>query len=48
MNAWKRDTSGKAILKHFEETGEDETTQLIEMFCHGTDREYCILIGTDV
>ncbi|KAG5115953.1 hypothetical protein JHK84_042066 [Glycine max] len=48
VNAWKRDTSGKAILKHFEETGEDETTQLIEMFCHGTDREYRILIGTDV
>lgn len=48
MKAWKRDTSREAIQKHFEEAGEDETTQLIEMFCHQTDREYRIMRGTDV
>ncbi|KAJ8545305.1 hypothetical protein K7X08_017888 [Anisodus acutangulus] len=46
--AWKRDTSREAIQKHFEETGEDENTQLIEMFCHQTDREYRIMMGTDI
>ncbi|KAL5150995.1 Protein PLASTID TRANSCRIPTIONALLY ACTIVE 12, chloroplastic [Glycine soja] len=48
VKAWKRDTSREAIQKHFEETGEDETTQLIAMFCHQTDREYRIMMGTDV
>ncbi|KAK7412546.1 hypothetical protein VNO78_04010 [Psophocarpus tetragonolobus] len=48
VKAWKKDTSREAIQKHFEETGEDETTQLIEMFCHQTDREYRIMMGTDV
>ncbi|KAJ8433980.1 hypothetical protein Cgig2_024685 [Carnegiea gigantea] len=48
VKEWKRDTSRKAIQKHFEETGEDENTQLIEMFCHQTDREYRIMMGTDV
>ncbi|KAK7331418.1 hypothetical protein VNO77_25642 [Canavalia gladiata] len=48
VKAWKRDTSREAIQKHFEETGEDENTQLIEMFCHQTDREYRIMMGTDV
>nr|GME09455.1 protein PLASTID TRANSCRIPTIONALLY ACTIVE 12 [Ipomoea batatas] len=47
VKAWKRDTSREAIQKHFEETGEDENKQLIEMFCHQTDREYRIMIGTD-
>ncbi|KAK4347380.1 hypothetical protein RND71_033719 [Anisodus tanguticus] len=46
--AWKRDTSREAIQKHFEETGEDENTQLIEMFFHQTDREYRIMMGTDI
>ncbi|GMP73715.1 hypothetical protein CsSME_00031392 [Camellia sinensis var. sinensis] len=45
---WKRDTSREAVQKHFEETGEDENTQLIEMFTHQTDREYRIMMGTDV
>lgn len=48
VKAWKRDTSHEAVQKHFEETGEDENTQLIEMFCHQTDREYRIMMGTDV
>lgn len=48
VKAWKRDTSREAIQKHFEETGEDENTQLIEMFCHQTDREYRIMMGTDL
>ncbi|XP_012072179.1 protein PLASTID TRANSCRIPTIONALLY ACTIVE 12, chloroplastic isoform X2 [Jatropha curcas] len=48
VKAWKGDTSQEAIQKHFEETGEDENTQLIEMFCHQTDREYRIMMGTDI
>ncbi|XP_050234322.1 protein PLASTID TRANSCRIPTIONALLY ACTIVE 12, chloroplastic [Mercurialis annua] len=48
VKAWKRDTSRKAIQKHFEETGEDENAQLIEMFSHQTDREYRIMMGTDI
>ncbi|XP_061370019.1 protein PLASTID TRANSCRIPTIONALLY ACTIVE 12, chloroplastic isoform X2 [Gastrolobium bilobum] len=47
VKAWKRDTSLEAIQKHFEETGEDENAQLIEMFCHQTDREYRVMMGTD-
>ncbi|KAG8385247.1 hypothetical protein BUALT_Bualt03G0022200 [Buddleja alternifolia] len=47
VSAWKRDTSREAVQKHFEETGEDENTQLIEMFTHQTDREYRIMMGTD-
>ncbi|CAM8994755.1 unnamed protein product [Rhodiola kirilowii] len=31
VKAWKKDTSREAVQKHFEETGEDENTQLIEM-----------------
>ncbi|CAK9139777.1 unnamed protein product [Ilex paraguariensis] len=48
VKAWKRDTSREAVQKHFEETGEDENTQLIEMFTHQTDREYRIMMGTDI
>ncbi|KAH6773495.1 plastid transcriptionally active 12 [Perilla frutescens var. hirtella] len=48
VKAWKRDTSREAVQKHFEETGEDENTQLIEMFTYQTDREYRIMMGTDV
>lgn len=47
VKAWKRDTSREAVQKHFEETGEDENTQLIEMFMYQTDREYRIMMGTD-
>ncbi|TYI27134.1 hypothetical protein ES332_A05G157700v1 [Gossypium tomentosum] len=47
VKAWKRDTSREAIQKHFEETGEDENAQLIEMFSYQTDREYRIMMGTD-
>lgn len=47
VKAWKRDTSREAVQKHFEDTGEDENTQLIEMFTHQTDREYRIMMGTD-
>lgn len=48
MKGWKKDTSREAIEKHFEETGEDEITQLIDMFSHQTDREYRIMMGTDI
>lgn len=48
VQAWDRDTSREAVQKHFEETGEDENTQLIEMFQHQTDREYRIMMGTDI
>ncbi|KAJ8762657.1 hypothetical protein K2173_010678 [Erythroxylum novogranatense] len=48
VKAWKRDTSREAIQRHFEETGEDENTQLIEMFSHQNDREFRIMMGTDV
>ncbi|GAV83831.1 hypothetical protein CFOL_v3_27276 [Cephalotus follicularis] len=48
VKAWKRDTSREAVHKHFEETGEDENDQLIEMFSHQTDREFRIMMGTDV
>lgn len=48
VKAWKKDTSREAVQKHFDETGEDENTQLIEMFSHQTDREYRIMMGTDV
>ncbi|KAI3439143.1 uncharacterized protein J3R85_005096 [Psidium guajava] len=48
VSAWKRDTSREAVQKHFEETGEDENTQLIDMFQHQTDREYRIMMGTDM
>ncbi|XP_043696593.1 protein PLASTID TRANSCRIPTIONALLY ACTIVE 12, chloroplastic [Telopea speciosissima] len=48
VKAWKRDTSREAVQKHFEETGEEENMQLIKMFQHQTDREYRIMMGTDV
>ena len=47
VKAWKKDTSREAIQKHYEETGEDENTQLIEMFSCQTAREYCVMMGTD-
>ncbi|KAL8262334.1 hypothetical protein R6Q59_026383 [Mikania micrantha] len=47
VKAWKKDTSREAIQKHFEETGEDENTQLIEMFSCQTAREYRVMMGTD-
>ncbi|KAK4781710.1 hypothetical protein SAY86_015812 [Trapa natans] len=48
VKAWKGDTSREAVQKHYEETGEDENTQLIKMFQHQTDREYRIMMGTDI
>ncbi|XP_073280635.1 protein PLASTID TRANSCRIPTIONALLY ACTIVE 12, chloroplastic isoform X1 [Primulina huaijiensis] len=48
VKGWKRDTSREAVQKHFEETGEDENEQLIEMFSHQTDREFRIMMGTDI
>ncbi|XP_076912319.1 protein PLASTID TRANSCRIPTIONALLY ACTIVE 12, chloroplastic-like [Bidens hawaiensis] len=47
VKAWKKDTSREAIQKHFKETGEDENTQLIEMFSCQTAREYRVMMGTD-
>ncbi|PWA36459.1 plastid transcriptionally active 12 [Artemisia annua] len=47
VKAWKKDTSREAIQKHYEETGEDENTQLIEMFSCQTAREYRVMMGTD-
>ncbi|KAH9289052.1 hypothetical protein KI387_033169 [Taxus chinensis] len=48
VKAWKKDTSKEAVQKHFEETGEDVHTQLTNMFQHQTDREYRIMMGTDL
>lgn len=48
VKAWKRGTSREAVQKHYEETGEDENTQLITMFQHQTAAEYRIMMGTDV
>ncbi|KAK9088448.1 hypothetical protein Scep_027530 [Stephania cephalantha] len=48
VSAWKKDTSREAVQKHFEETGEDENTQLITMFQHQTASEYRIMMGTDI
>ncbi|XP_010275036.1 PREDICTED: protein PLASTID TRANSCRIPTIONALLY ACTIVE 12 [Nelumbo nucifera] len=48
VKAWKKDTSQEAVQKHFEETGEDENTQLINMFQNQTAAEYRIMMGTDV
>lgn len=48
VKAWKKDTSREAVQKHFEETGEDENTQLINMFEHQTAAEFRIMMGTDV
>ncbi|EPS62591.1 hypothetical protein M569_12197, partial [Genlisea aurea] len=48
VKAWTKDTSREAVQKHFEETGEDENTQLVEMFRHQTQREYRIMMGTDI
>ncbi|KAL5227247.1 hypothetical protein ABZP36_015512 [Zizania latifolia] len=49
VEAYKnKDTSQEAIQKHFEETGEDENTQLITMFQHQTAEEFRIMMGTDV
>ncbi|KAJ3698800.1 hypothetical protein LUZ61_002505 [Rhynchospora tenuis] len=42
------DTSREAVESHFEETGEDENTQLIEMFSNQTAEEYRVMVGTDV
>ncbi|GJX37675.1 protein plastid transcriptionally active 12, chloroplastic [Tanacetum coccineum] len=47
VKAWKKDISREAIQKHYEETGEDENTQLIEMFSCQTAREYRVMMGTD-
>ncbi|KAL6845221.1 hypothetical protein ACP4OV_024716 [Aristida adscensionis] len=49
VEAYKhKDTSREAVQRHFEETGEDENTQLITMFQHQTAGEYRIMMGTDV
>ncbi|XP_047083069.1 protein PLASTID TRANSCRIPTIONALLY ACTIVE 12, chloroplastic isoform X2 [Lolium rigidum] len=49
VEAYKqKDTSWEAIQKHYEETGEDETTQLITMFQHQTAGEFRTMMGTDV
>ncbi|CAL1403010.1 unnamed protein product [Linum trigynum] len=48
VKAWQRDTSREAVEKHFQETGQDETMQLMEMFSYQTDREYRIMMGTDI
>ncbi|KAG5515894.1 hypothetical protein RHGRI_036812 [Rhododendron griersonianum] len=47
VKAWTRDSSLEAVQKHFEETGEDEDTQVAQMFALQTDREYRIMMGRD-
>lgn len=48
VKSWERDTTKDAIKEHFEETGEDENTQMIEMFQNQTEREFRIMMGTDI
>ncbi|XP_058197442.1 protein PLASTID TRANSCRIPTIONALLY ACTIVE 12, chloroplastic [Rhododendron vialii] len=48
VKAWTRDSSLEAVQKHFEETGEDEDTQVAQMFALQTDREYRIMMGRDI
>uniref|UniRef100_A0A1D1XTR2 Methionyl-tRNA formyltransferase n=2 Tax=Anthurium amnicola TaxID=1678845 RepID=A0A1D1XTR2_9ARAE len=48
VKAWTRDTSREAVRKHYEETGEDENTQLQTMFQYQTAEEYRIMMGRDV
>ncbi|RVW89915.1 Protein plastid transcriptionally active 12, chloroplastic [Vitis vinifera] len=48
VEAWKRDTSREAVQKHFEETGEDETPNSLKCSSIKTDREYRIMMGTDI
>lgn len=48
VKAYKKDTSKEAVQKHFEETGEEEGIQLLDMFSYQTDKEYRIMMGTDV
>ncbi|CAI0544861.1 unnamed protein product [Linum tenue] len=38
----------RSCREHFQETGQDETMQLMEMFSYQTDREYRIMMGTDI
>lgn len=47
VKAWKEDTSKEAVQRNFEETGEDESVQLMKMFQHQTFAEYRIMMGTD-
>ena len=48
VKAWTRDTSREAVQKHYEETGEDENSQLQIMFQYQTAEEYRIMMGRDV
>ncbi|CAA7400646.1 unnamed protein product [Spirodela intermedia] len=48
VKAWTRDTSREAVQKHYEETGEDENTQLQIMFQYQTAEEYRIMMGRDL
>ena len=47
VKAWKKDCSKEAVQKRYEETGQTESAQLIEMFSHQTFAEYRIMMGTD-
>lgn len=48
VQAWTRDTSREAIQKHYEETGEDENTQLQEMLSRQTAGEYGMMTALDI
>ncbi|KAG6553731.1 hypothetical protein Mapa_004646 [Marchantia paleacea] len=45
---YEEDTSKEAVQRRFEETGEEEGVQLLEMFQHQTREEYRIMQGTDI
>ncbi|KAI5083023.1 hypothetical protein GOP47_0002766 [Adiantum capillus-veneris] len=47
VRAWDKDTSKEAVQKHYEETGEGESVQLMQMFEHQTLAEYRVMMGTD-
>lgn len=48
VKVWKRDMLREVVQKYFEEMGEDENMQLIEMFFYQMDREYRIMMGIDI
>ncbi|KAL2653449.1 hypothetical protein R1flu_021577 [Riccia fluitans] len=45
---YDEDVSKEAVQRRYEETGEDEGLQLLDMFAHQTSEEYRIMQGTDI
>ncbi|OAE27445.1 hypothetical protein AXG93_3911s1270 [Marchantia polymorpha subsp. ruderalis] len=45
---YNEETSKEAVQRRFEETGEEEGVQLLDMFQHQTREEYRVMQGTDI